>query len=135
MPHKIKPKKFIKFLDFGSYPGNLLFIYNTDYKNIARWASALDNSKDNWLEAVVSCGEELNKPLITISIDTDQKYFIMKFGREFKFKAQDYIDLAHEVFHVVQFYTTDISQNREIEAEAYLHSHIMTQCINAIRTF
>ena len=52
----------------------------------------------------------------------------------FEFTDYDFIRLAHEILHICQFYLKDVlDRNKEIEAEAYLHTHLMTQCIQLLR--
>lgn len=60
-----------------------------------------------------------------------QRYFfvIIPEGVDTK-SGHDLVKLAHECVHICQFYLPDVlDRNKEHEAEAYLHSHLMTQVI------
>lgn len=60
--------------------------------------------------------------------------FYIYIGEEFKFTDYEYCKLAHEVLHICQFLLPDfLDRNREFESEAYLHTHLMEQCLKAIR--
>lgn len=55
--------------------------------------------------------------------------------REFDFSEDDdFCLLAHEVLHVCQFWLSIVmGDGRENEGEAYFHSHIMRQALEAMR--
>jgi len=60
--------------------------------------------------------------------------FYIILTEEFDFSDYAYCKLAHEVLHICQFILPDIlNRDREYECEAYLHTHIMMQCLNQIR--
>jgi hypothetical protein len=52
----------------------------------------------------------------------------------FNFLDKDYVALAHEITHLIQFHLPDFcNRDREIEFEAYTHSHLMTQFLEKYR--
>lgn len=60
-------------------------------------------------------------------------HFILIFD-DFKFTDDEMCKLAHEVLHICQFYLPDVlNRDKEIEAEAYLHTHLMSQCLKLLR--
>lgn len=61
-------------------------------------------------------------------------YYYIIIRDSFDFEDESYCTLAHEVLHIVQFVLLDIlDRDREFECEAYLHTHIMSQCLQQIR--
>lgn len=60
-------------------------------------------------------------------------YIIIKPLFDFSDKHMCY--LAHECLHICQFFLKDIlDRNREYEAEAYLHTHLMQQALKHLRS-
>lgn len=149
MATKSKTKKFIDFLNMGCYPGCVLFAkgYTADefYAQLAELYK-----KKKW-------GYELGVPLYLKAIEGDEAtlkngtyfalqrvlehpkhgkkitHYILIFG-DFKFTDEEMCKLAHECLHICQFYLPDLmDRNKEIEAEAYLHTHLMRQCLKLLR--
>jgi hypothetical protein len=59
-------------------------------------------------------------------------YVIIK--PSFDYSDYEYCKLAHEVLHICQFLLPDIlNRDREYECEAYLHTHLMQQCLSVLR--
>jgi hypothetical protein len=53
---------------------------------------------------------------------------------EFQYSDECYLKLAHECLHICQFFLPDIlDRDREFECEAYLHTHLMRQCLAKIK--
>jgi hypothetical protein len=50
-------------------------------------------------------------------------------------KDYDYCALAHEVLHLLQFALPrfGIDMHKETESSAYLHTHVMSECLEALR--
>lgn len=66
--------------------------------------------------------------------ETKHLYYII-LSKPFDFSDYDYVVLAHEIVHICQYVSEGIfDRNKEREAEAYLHSHLMKQCLEALRT-
>jgi len=60
-------------------------------------------------------------------------YFVV-LRHPYDFSDEAYITLAHELIHIVQFFApTVFDRNTERESEAYLHTHLMRQCLAAFR--
>lgn len=141
--------KIIDFLNMGCYPGTVLFSYQFSYDELLFQINKNYKSK-RWTD---------EKPFWSIGISDDKSkidngnyfalyreiyntktkeekhlyYIILK--KEFLFTDWDYVMLSHEILHICQFFLPDIlDRNKEIEAEAYLHSHLMQQCLKIIRT-
>lgn len=134
-----KPKKkelmYMSTLDMGIYPGRVLFTCGYKISEIldqlkeercADWYNGIEHSDlkdDQWygLKRVIDYGEGP----ITL-------YYIII--PSFKGTNDDYCKLAHEVLHICQFHLPDIlDRNREWESEAYLHTHLMKQCLDVLK--
>lgn len=133
-----KPAKIIRYLNTGIFPATILFSMGFNYDEIIKhtkkhgeWGMALRDDK-----VLVDSGSWLGLKRVIENVKTGEErthyYIILPKG--FDFSDYDYIRLAHEVLHICQFMLPDIlNRNKEIEAEAYLHSHIMSQCLKEIR--
>lgn len=137
-----KRKSALFILNTGIFPASVMFCYNMRYdeimsnllkmdKRIRYWRAGLMEDKrfiekDSWGVAL--------KRIVTRHKNEEKTLFYIILKNEFRFKDYDYCCLAHEVLHICQFFLPDcLDRNREIEAEAYLHTHLMEQCLRAIR--
>jgi hypothetical protein len=121
-------------IDFGMFPGRCLFVYGYTYRQMVR-----ELKKQKCKELVA--GIEGEREFIDSSeycamhrtCGESHLYYII-INRKFKFTDQHYATLAHECLHICQFFLPRIlDRNREHEAEAYLHTHLMIQCMGHIR--
>lgn len=145
---KVK-KKMVRFLDMGTFPGTVLFsagftteeFYAHIEKNYktGRWAK--QDGSEIWLDGIR--GEKAKfatnnywaayRRLEHPKHGKKNCFYILIFD-EFKFTDEEMIKLAHECLHICQFYLPDVlNRDQEIEAEAYLHSHLMRQCLKELR--
>lgn len=61
-------------------------------------------------------------------------YYMIGFPKPFKRNDEHYIALAHEVLHICQLFLPRIlNRNKEHEAEAYLHSYLMSKILNELK--
>lgn len=121
-------------IDFGVYPGKCLFVYGYKYKQIIKELKKQDcheliaaiKGEKEFIDNTDYCA------MRRIAGKSDLYYIVI--NRKFKFTDQHYATLAHECLHICQFYLPKIlDRNREHEAEAYLHTHLMLQCLNLLR--
>lgn len=64
------------------------------------------------------------------------KYYFIFLHKGFDHKPESYVTLSHEILHLCQFLLPDfINRDVEHEAEAYFHSHIMSQCLECIEEY
>lgn len=138
-----KPNVGLKFLDTGIFPGTVLFCYQYTYDALierlkkveAEYGStgwSLGISHD---QVFMSTCKKLamKREIIHPKFGTRTLYYIW-WTDEFKFEDYDYYALAHECYHICQYHLPDIlDRDKEHEAEAYLHTHLMKQCLEAIR--
>jgi len=130
----------IYWLNMGIFPGIVCFCYQLEYEQIIKklkdtkrpsWALALSEDKD-----LVDNSPYLAMKRMVEYKKTGEKsiYFFLVLKKRFRFNDWDHVMLAHEILHMCQFHLPDVlDRDDEIEAEAYLHSHLMTQCLKQIR--
>jgi len=127
-------------LNFGSFPGKILFTCGYTYDEICK---ELKKQKcDEWLQCFKTTDHLFS---------TDTKGFFAKRkldikGEEYTYNflhlidlfdfnnEQHHVTLAHEIIHGVSFNLKDLLDIvEENEAFAYTHTHIMNQCYAALR--
>lgn len=148
MKKKVKVIKKIEFLNMGCYPGTVLFSVGFSYKElkntidkqykIGRW-----KDEDRlWLRGIENEDKLLNsgtyfalkRELINEKIGLEKTLYYIIITEQFKFTDYEMCKLAHEIIHICQFFLPDIlDRNKEIEAEAYLHTHLMQQSLKILR--
>jgi hypothetical protein len=137
---KTKVVKAIEWLNFGIFPGFVVFCYNMKYEEIMKefkkkkalyWSYGITEDQKlidsgNWLA--------LSREITNQKTGEHKKLFYIIIPKTFDFSDYDYAKLAHEVTHICQFYLPHVlDRNKEYEAEAYLHTHLMMQCTKVIR--
>lgn len=82
-----------------------------------------------------SCGYLACKRIIkNVKTGETKTLFYIFIKGEFKFTDYEMVKLAHECLHICQFSLPDIlDRDKENEAEAYLHSHLMHQILKLLR--
>lgn len=134
-----KSKPHIVTLDAGIFPCRVLFTVAVKHEEIL--ARLKKNKSMDWYDCVASEGEFYKLPYwagkrVYTNTKTGQEriYFLFHIGRPFDFSDWDMVMLAHECLHLCQFMLKDIlDRDKEHEAEAYLHSHLMTECLKILR--
>lgn len=126
----------IFFLDTGQFPATVLFCAGVEraeiikalktYKKAPYWFKAIEHDF-----TIIEDGV-WGKALKRIVGERTLFYIIIK--DKFKFTDGDYARLAHECLHICQFLLPELlDRDREFECEAYLHTHLMMQCLECIR--
>lgn len=132
--------KFIETINTGIFPFNVLFCYNFSYEGII--STLKENGDTEWYTGIDDAEELLNngsyfglhRHIENIKTKESRHLFYIILTKPFKFKDEDYCTLAHEVLHICQFMLPIIlNRDNEFEAEAYLHSHLMSQCLKLLR--
>lgn len=136
-----KITRLIRFIDFGIFPGTVCFSVGftipelieqfgkKKYKDYSPYLTAFKDRDVGLHEAKFLSGYDS----ITEGKNVTNVYFIVLKDR-FLFRDESYVILAHEVLHICQFFLKRILvREKEIEAEAYLHSYIMQKCLDALR--
>lgn len=149
---KKKPTKLkvIDFLNFGIFPGTVLFSVGNSYSELVetieeeytagRWEAesghklwSLGISDD---EKLLTSGTyfALKRELENKKENLEKTLFYIIITEQFTFTDYEMCKLAHEITHLLQFHLpTILDRNREIEAEAYTHTHLMMQCLKILR--
>lgn len=137
----MKPKqlKLIQWLDTGIIWPAVLFTQGFSYTEIHKHFIR-KKTPEHWLLALESQKEMIEGPnwcamKSTVTRGNEKKIcFFLCIKGYFDFSDGDYCALAHEVTHLCQYILPDFcKRDNEIEFEAYMHTHLMTQCLKHIR--
>jgi hypothetical protein len=136
-----KQTQLIRWLNDGIFPVHILFSVGFSYDEIIKhckklkandWVTGL--SQDKQLIDSGTCFG-LGRTIENTKSGKEVHLFYIIITRHFDFSDWDMVMLAHEILHICQFMLPKIlNRDNEIEAEAYLHSHIMTQCLKELRS-
>lgn len=135
-------KKVISFIDFGIFPGSVCLSNGYKVLDLIKEIKKR-NKKDKSYKPFLLAIENIDKTdgsrwsayhqVIRIKKYDYFVYFII-ITDPFLFLDGSYTNLAHEVLHIIQWLLPRLlNRQKEAEAEAYLHSHIMDQCLLALR--
>ena len=137
---KNKQYKVLHWLNTGIFPATVMFSCGFEYDEIMKMLK--QKKADDWFLGISDSKELIDngswfglKRVIqnTKTKETKTLYYII-IKECFDFKDYSYCKLAHEVLHICQFFLPDcLDRNREFECEAYLHTHIMNQCLKILR--
>ena len=137
----MKQDKCLNFIDFGIYPGYCCFSNGYSYEELIEELKGYKGPNDQWALAIrddrnlIENGNYLALHRIIEKKDKKVNYFFIITKDLFKFTDYEIIKLAHECLHICQFSITDfLDRNREYESEAYLHSHLLKQCLSILRS-
>ncbi len=138
-----KRKPFIKFLNHGCYHGATMFCFGYNHSEIINNLEAMSEFEDDWISPIRDDEKEIDdnslnamclKRTIEDTENGEVKHFHYIIIKKFDFSPANYITLAHEIVHLCQFYLPDfLDRDREVEAEAYFHSHMMRQCLDLLK--
>jgi hypothetical protein len=135
-----KSNKIIRYLNTGIFPGTVMFSCGFDYDFIIKfykkhkatdWLSGLEGDKN-----LIDGGNyfSLYRELYNTKTGESKHLYYIILKKQFTFTDYEMCVLAHEIVHICQFFLKDIlDRNKEIEAEAYLHTHLMQQCLKELR--
>jgi len=135
-----KSKAVMHTLNFGSFPGKIMFTCGYTYDEICR---ELKKQKcDEWLQ----CFETTQYLFTPDCKGFNAKRTLMIKGKEYTYtflhlrdvfnfsNVEDHATLAHEIIHTVSFHLKDLLDIVvENEAFAYTHTHIMNQCYEVLK--
>lgn len=131
--------KMNRYLNAGIFPFTVMLVVGYNYDELCE---ALDRTNAfGWKEAIKEDKDRINSTAYQtmaryVSKDDEPavEYFFIYLKNQFRFTDWDMCMLAHEVLHVCQFAMKDIlNMEREYEAVAYTHTHLMTQCLKELR--
>lgn len=129
----------IKTLNFGSFPGKIMFTCGYTFDEICKqlkkekcdeWLECFETTKDLWDGNCWGFGSLRTKKIK----DEFYYYSFLCLRDNFDFTDESHAKLAHEVIHVCTFQLADLfNLVKENEAFAYTHTHIMQQCYEVLR--
>lgn len=128
--------KLIEFLNTGIFPATICLSVGFEYKELT--AELINIGATGWVDSI-HLPEDKNLieggKNFALRRDADGiVYFWIIFVDEFEFSDYEMCKLAHEVLHICQFLLPDfLDPAREFECTAYTHTHIMDQCLKAMR--
>lgn len=126
----MKKKRKIGFINTGIYPYYVMVSCGYNYSEIRKWLKK--KAKKYWFSALdgdKSTIENCHAIALHRTIKGNNIFFIIM-TEEFNRKNYQYVELAHEVMHIVQFITIRCNgDDRELECEARLHSCLMYQTL------
>jgi len=132
--------KGMYWFDTGIFPATVMFVFGFTYdemlselkkKKADTWAMSISEDRkliegSNYLA--------MKRVLEYKKTGKEIEHYIIKIKEPFIYTDYDYAKLAHEVLHICQYLLPDIlDRNKETEAEAYLHTHLMMKCLAALR--
>lgn len=131
--------KIISTLNFGSFPGKIMFSTGYTYDEVCE---ELKKQKcKEWLMAFTECKYLTGSGVAGFS---SKRYLDIK-GKEyeycflflrdgFNFSDRHHAVLSHEVIHICSHHLSSMLDIvKENEAFAYTHTHILTQCYSVLR--
>lgn len=136
-----KTTKLLTGLSHGIFPGATALLMGYTYEEALKdlspdWRRCLDASDRSFFEN--SAGACLHREVISTDKSGKESqrinyYFLIL--RDFNFTDKDFVILAHELLHLCQFFlpSVNVERDKEIECEAYFHTHMMTQALEEIR--
>lgn len=139
----MKQTKIITSINFGCFPGYCVFAAGHTMAELR--AHFKKEEKQNKIDkGWRMCLEDeefgdrkflaMHRSLVSPKGDVSHYYYVL-FIEPFMWRDASYVILAHEFLHICQFYLPPVlDRNREIEAEAYLHSHLMQQVLDKMRS-
>lgn len=136
---KKKMKSVMSTLNFGSFPGKILFTTGYTYDEVCKelkkqklpeWLMAFETTSNLWEDGCWGFGS-----FRTVKIKGKDYYYSFLCLRDsFDFTDTSHARLAHEIIHVCTFQLVDLFNIvKENEAFAYTHTHIMNQCYKLLR--
>lgn len=138
MANKTQHKCLIETLNFGSFPGEIMFSVGFTYEQIV--AELKKQRCNQWLEAFThteylftpNCAGHSSYQVV------DEKKGIFHYSfihiKNFDWSDDAHSILAHEIIHCCTHSLSDrFDIVKENEAFAYTHTHVMKQCYAALR--
>lgn len=133
-------KKTIQYLNTGIFPATVMFVVGFTYDEVIKhtkkhkgdtWHIALSEDRVFWNNSNYAA---MKRSIENTKTGEWVDHFIIKIKEPFTFSDYDYCKLAHEVLHICQYLLPKIlNRDQENECEAYLHTHLMQQCLKELR--
>ncbi|MCK5020649.1 MAG: hypothetical protein KAS32_26755 [Candidatus Peribacteraceae bacterium] len=150
----IENAKAIGWLNSGIFPVTTLFTCGYNHEEVikklkqAKRRTSKHNPKivQEWIDVVsfedceemYSDGRDFCQKVKTVNNKTgrDVDYFLIVLTESFNSTREDWLILTHEITHLCQFVLPEfLDRDKEHEAEAYHHNHIMSQCLDLLELY
>lgn len=142
MTKKKKSGKVIKWIGFGSFPGDIMFCVGMSYDEIIKylvkgkwlkWKQAFEATKDIF-DNQKTWGYAAKRVLENTKTKKEADYFFLIVRNPFEFDDFDYTALAHEILHLCSFQLPNcFDVLKENEAFCYTHTCIMETTLEIMR--
>jgi hypothetical protein len=121
-----KKKHSVRLINHGVFPGETIVHINISPEEMIK-----KTKNKKWLFYYKNLVEENNGKNFCNMTDIDGETFSSIFIEKRNGTEEWYVILAHEVIHLVQFWSSKIGIDmvKEKEATAYFHSHVMRQIL------
>lgn len=143
MKKKKERHRVVEYLNTGIFPATIIF--SLGFTPDELYQHLLKTSDEHWVRGLGYHLENLRPDWdeiwgVALSSSAENKktkeirktYFIII--NEFYFSDEAFVKLAHEIVHSCQHILPDLlNRDKEHEAEAYLHTHLMKQILTHIR--
>lgn len=132
--------KVLTIVNFGSFPGKILFTAGYTHDEVCK--ELVKQKCSEWLKAFKECkylatpecaGFASKRSLDIKGKEYEYNFVFMR--DEFDFKDKSHAYLSHEVIHICTFQLSRMLDIvKENEAFAYTHTHILDQIYKVLRT-
>lgn len=142
----MKSNKIIDWIDFGIFPAHCMVSVGFNFDEMIAELKDLKaknyNDVNVWIEGIqddkklIDSGANFGiyRVLENTKIGTVKRLPYIILTDKFGFTDYEMCKLAHEVLHICQFVMPDfLKVEREYEAVAYTHTHLMEQCLTLMR--
>jgi hypothetical protein len=135
--------KVLEWIKMGMFPGFIMFSVGNTYEEIIKRLDKLPSGAE-WKLGLSEDAEKLNgesghihamkRGTVNTKTGEQKTYFYIIFLKQVPLNDLTFVQVAHEVLHICQFFLPDVlDRNKEYECEAYLHSFLMEHCIDKLR--
>lgn len=142
MKKKEVRKKVFTSINMGMFYGHCFVSAGHTPQEIHDYLKKDKTTKD-WADAfeIIKPKIQINDPhcqvdtVVSTEGDKVVKFYFLYIKNPFGFTDQEMCELAHECVHLCQHVLPDyLDRNKEMECEAYLHTHLMSQCLKTFRS-
>lgn len=122
-------------IDMGIFQGTIFFSCGYSIKALKKSLKKTENH--DWNKGLKKYNEYCSGVTIRSKFKykgEKRTYYYVILPERWTGTDHEYVTLAHELIHVVQYKLTPLlNRDNEAECEAYTHTHLMTQVLNKLR--
>lgn len=125
-----KDSKIMKWVEFGMFPGGMMFIQNMSHKEVS---SQLRKGAAKELKKCKDVFKSENPTVLRFQKGSREFLMVFQKGCDLN-DLTDVVTLAHECLHICQMLLPDfLNRDEEQECEAYFHSYLMDTIIGILK--